>query len=116
MCLKFVFEVRGDLRFGDGILFRPFWTVSSVMPVNGLCLMSFLFSVPLLLSWWQVSQCTKEDRQPGACGTLLPPSLVLKHISERFSKWLPDSPLPQFPHLCDEDKGCFPEARVAFTS
>lgn len=41
-------------------------SVCSVMPVNGLRLMSFPSSVPLFLSWWHVSWITKEDGQPRA--------------------------------------------------
>lgn len=65
--LMLVLKVSGDLQFGDGMLCGPFWMeVCSVMPVNSLHLMSFPPAVPMFLSWGQVSQCTKEDRQPGA--------------------------------------------------
>lgn len=63
-------------------------SVCSVMPGNGLHLMSFLSSAPLFRSRWQVSQRTKEDRQPGASGTLLRLPRVLRHVSERFCTWL----------------------------
>lgn len=86
--LSFVLEVSGDLQFGEGIMSWLFWTECLTL-VNSLHLMSFLSSVAPFLSWCNVSQWTKEDRQPGAWGTLLFLSPLFRHICERFCKWLP---------------------------
>lgn len=110
MCLIYAFCQRsqvclgGDLQFGEGMDFLDTCRISVTL-VNSLHLMSFLYSVPLFLSWWHVTQCTKEERQP--CFTCL-------HFSgtsrRSFVNGCQASPLPQFPCLCDEDKGFFPEA------
>lgn len=113
--LRFVLEGNGDLQFGEGIMCRLSWT-------------EFMWHLWIVCIWWVSSllfpcssvggMCHSVPRKTGSL-VLGGPSFTCLHYSgtslRGFVNGCQASPLPQFPCLCDEDKGFFPETSTSWS-